>query len=250
MSSPPTLSFRGVRLAFDGAAPIVDGLSCEVPLDGLTFVVGKSGSGKSVLCRLAVGLLRPSAGEVDLLGVDVHRAPERQLRALRARAPYLVQGPALLDWLTLAENVGLAGQRGNPGAGTEVANALARVGLAEHAHAYPPAVGPGLKKRAAIARALVMGPEVLLLDEPTTGLDRGATAQVNGAIAVLRREGLGALVVSHDYASLGAMADRVLLVANGRAKLFGSRDGFFSSDDPEVRALLSAASPPVEVRDG
>ncbi|MHB8876222.1 MAG: ATP-binding cassette domain-containing protein, partial [Myxococcaceae bacterium] len=195
MSSPRALDFQGVAQSFEGAEKVLRGLDATIPLEGVTFVVGRSGSGKSVLCRLAVGLLRPDQGQVRLLGVDVHAAPERALRELRARCPYLVQGPALLDWLTLEQNVALAAKKNGSPPGPRVAHALERVGLLRYAGAFPPSVGPGLKKRAAIARALVLEPEFLLLDEPTTGLDRSASAQVNEVIGSLRAEGLGALVV-------------------------------------------------------
>ena len=84
-----------------GDVTVLNGLSVEIPLSGLTFIVGKSGSGKSVLCRLAVGLLKPDEGSVELLGERIDHLPERRLVPLRAKVPYLVQGPALLDWLTL-----------------------------------------------------------------------------------------------------------------------------------------------------
>ncbi len=210
---------------FEPTAAVIESLTAEIPLTGVTYVVGKSGSGKSVLCRLAVGLLRPEAGEVWLLGQRVDQAPERLLIPMRRRVPYLVQGPALLDWLTVAENVALAARQGRaPGGprspeelGDRVQASLARVGMADLAGRYPSTLGPGARKRTAIARALALRPEYLLLDEPTTGLDRAATAQVNEVIASLRREGLGALVVSHDYRSLETLADRVLLVSKGGA---------------------------------
>ena len=146
---------------FDRSEPIH-----EVSTRELTFIAGASGSGKSVLCRLAVGLLRPEAGTVTLFGARVDTQPERALVAVRRRAPYLVQGPVLLDWRTLRENVRLA----DPTAPDEaVATALEQVGLKEWADRLPPELGPGAKKRAAIARALVLKPRYLLLDEPTTG---------------------------------------------------------------------------------
>ncbi len=234
------LIFDAVSKGFGGGPPVLQGLSASVPLQGLTFVVGKSGSGKSVLCRLAVGLLRPDSGRVRLLDQSIEQANERQLQKVRQQVPYLVQGPALLDWLTLAENVALAGEHRPGPLGPQVALALERVGLGKLADRLPPSVSPGVKKRTAIARALVLEPRFLLLDEPTTGLDRAATAQVNEVIVSLRREGLGAMVVSHDYRSLEAMADRVLLVSAGKAGFSGSRDAFFASDDAAVRALLEA----------
>ncbi|MFT3707389.1 MAG: ATP-binding cassette domain-containing protein [Archangium sp.] len=202
-------------------------MSVEIPLTGITFIVGASGSGKSVLCRLAVGLLKPDLGEVELFGERVDTMAERKLTALRARAPYLVQGPALLDWLTLHENVALA----DPPSKTDgrAAKALERLGLTEFAARKPPEVGPGIRKRAAIARALVLEPEVLLLDEPTTGLDKEAAGQVNDALALVREQGLAVALVSHDYAALRKIADRVVQVKDKKIGFNGSAIDFLTS---------------------
>lgn len=221
--APGVLSLEGIVKRF-GAARVLDGLSVEIPLEGITFIVGKSGSGKSVLCRLAVGLLKPDQGTVTLLGERVDALPERALTRLRARVPYIVQGPALLDWLTLLDNVALAA-RGSKADGRALA-ALQRVGLAALTTRYPPAVGPGVRKRAAIARALVLEPRFLLLDEPTTGLDRDAAHQVNETLRLLREQGLGACVVSHDYRALERIADRVVEVRGGKVGYQGPQAGF------------------------
>lgn len=210
-----------------GAVPVLTGLSVEIPLEGITFVVGKSGSGKSVLCRLAVGLLKPDAGTVTLLGERVDTLPERKLAHLRAKVPYLVQGPALLDWLTLEDNVALPDARAKTDG--RVQEAMERVGLTPFASRFPPEVGPGIRKRAAIARALVLAPQALLLDEPTTGLDQEAAGQVNETLAVLRQQGLAAIVVSHDYAALQLLADRVVEVSKGKVGYCGPKAGFSGS---------------------
>jgi phospholipid/cholesterol/gamma-HCH transport system ATP-binding protein len=232
-----TLVFDRVEKAF-GAAPVLRGLSADIPLSGLTFVVGQSGGGKSVLCKLAVGLLHPDAGRVQLDGEDVPSLGRAQLHALRRLYPYVVQGPALLDWLTAAENVALTGARPTP---ADVRAALDQADAGPLADLYPEALGPGAQKRVAIARALLLHPRYLLLDEPTTGLDNRAADAVNHVLTSLRDRGLGALVVSHDYRALRAAADRVLLVASGRAAFLGPRDAFLASDLPEVRSLLEHA---------
>lgn len=209
------LVFTDIHKSFTEGVKVLDGLSATIPLKGLCFVVGKSGSGKSVLCRLAVGLLRPDAGTVALSDERIDTLPERKLQAVRAQVPYLVQGPALLDWLTLAENVALTSKGKQDEA--RVKEAIDRVGLTEFADRLPPEVGPGIKKRTAIARALVLQPRYLLLDEPTTGLDREAAGQVNETLELLKQQGLGAMVVSHDYKAVERLADLVLVVDSGRA---------------------------------
>lgn len=231
-----TLRFIEVHRTFEGNRHVLRGLTADISTRELTYVVGASGSGKSVLCRLAVGLLRPDSGRVELLGERIDPLPERELRRVRHTVPYLVQGPALLDWRTLRENVQLA----DPHAPMEaVEAALAQVGLERAMDRLPPELGPGSKKRAAIARALVLQPRYLLLDEPTTGLDRHAASQVEQTLASIKARGLGALVVSHDYRSLKALADRVLVVAGGRCAFLGTPAEFLASSVPELRALTA-----------
>lgn len=217
------LTLTGISKRF-GDHLILEGLSVDVPLEGITFIVGQSGSGKSVLCRLAVGLLKPDAGTVELFGERVDLLPERKLTALRARAPYLVQGPALLDWLTLRKNVALADPPSEFDGRAD--QALERLGLTRFAERKPPEVGPGIRKRAAIARALVLGPEVLLLDEPTTGLDREAAGQVNEALELVRAQGLAVALVSHDYEALRRLADRVVQVKDKQVAFNGPARDF------------------------
>jgi phospholipid/cholesterol/gamma-HCH transport system ATP-binding protein len=237
MSAPlPAIVFRGVDRSFGPTRVVFRDLSLELPAHGVSFVVGSTGAGKTVLCRMAVGLDRPDAGEVFLLGEPLHQRSDRELLLLRRRAPYLVQGPALLDWLTLRGNVAVAA----PHAPDKVEQALGRVGLSDLAGRLPGELGPGLAKRAAIARALVLDPELLVLDEPTTGLDARSAAQVATVLSTLKQEGLGAVVVSHDYRLLGQLADRVLLVTGkAGARLYPTREAFLRSEDPEVRALLA-----------
>lgn len=235
-SPEDTLRFTDVRVAFEGGRRVLDGVTAAVSTRELTFIAGASGSGKSVLCRMAVGLLKPDSGSVELWGERVDTQPERELVRLRRRAPYLVQGPALLDWRTLRENVRLADPKAP---GDAVDSALAQVGLLEWADRLPPELGPGAKKRAAIARALVLKPRYLLLDEPTTGLDRRAATQVEEVIASLRTRGLGGLVVTHDYRQLKGLADRVLVVAQGRCAYLGPPAGFLESSAPELRVLTA-----------
>ncbi|MFL5319317.1 MAG: ABC transporter ATP-binding protein [Myxococcaceae bacterium] len=230
-----TLEFEDIHKSFHGAE-VLRGLTASIPLSKVTFVVGKSGGGKSVLCRLAVGLEKPDSGKVVLLGAPVSDLIEDELMSVRRRAPYLVQGPALLDWLTVEQNVALAAKASPEGS---VEEAIARVGIGEFAQRFPPQLSPGVKKRAAIARALVLKPRYLLLDEPTTGLDRLATKQVNEVLRKLKQEGLGALVVSHDYRSLEATADEVLMVSDGTVGFRGTPAEFLTSSAKEIRALTN-----------
>lgn len=222
-NSASVLSFKGVSKRF-GDREVLREVSLDIALSGLTFVIGPSGSGKSVLCRLAVGLLRPDAGEVHLWGQRIDDLPERALRGVRARLPYVVQGSGLLDWLSLAGNVALALPRSERPDSVE--EALARVGLGDMGARFPSEVGPGIRKRAAIARALVLKPPALILDEPTTGLDSEARAQVNETLELLRDQGLCAIVVSHDREALDRLADAVVSMSQGVLAFAGPKRDF------------------------
>jgi phospholipid/cholesterol/gamma-HCH transport system ATP-binding protein len=219
------LHFADVHRAF-GDHQVLRGLSVDLPLDGVTFVVGKSGGGKSVLCRIGVGLLKPDSGEVTLLGERVDQAPERRLNELRARVPYVVQGHALLDWMTLEENVALASAPDAP----TVDEVIERIGLSAFRTRKPPEVGPGLRKRAAIARALRLKPRAMILDEPTTGLDRQAADLVNATIAQVAALGVGVIAVSHDYRALEAIAQRVVEVREGVVGYVGAPGPFLQRE--------------------
>lgn len=203
------LRLAGVSRAF-GSRQVLRGVDLTLPLQGITFIVGPSGGGKSVLCRLCVGLLKADQGQIELLGQRVDLMPERQLSPLRAQVPYVVQRHALLDWLTVERNVALACDDPH-----RVAKALQAVGIERVAHQRPPELGPGVRKRAAIARALVLEPRAMILDEPTTGLDRHAAGLVNDTLRRLRELQVGVIAVSHDHSALRSLADHVVEVRDG-----------------------------------
>jgi len=220
------ISLQSVSKSF-GANQVLKQFSAEIPLEGITFLVGKSGSGKSVLSKLMVGLLKPDAGEIFFNGQPTHLLSEDQLEPIRMGAPYIFQSSGLIDWLTIEKNVELAARiKGTMG---QVDSSIERVGLGEFRSRFPPEVSPAVRKRAAIARALVLQPQYILLDEPTTGMDRKAADQVNETIASLRSQGLGALVVSHDYRALKILADQVVEVKEGLPGYVGDAPGFLAS---------------------
>lgn len=228
------LRFEGVTARF-GAQTVLDGLDLELPLQGVSFVLGPSGAGKSVLAQLAVGLLQPSAGRVLLDGVAGPRAPSQQLG-------YVAQGPALLDWLTLRENVALGPERvlrvPRRLASERADQVLAQLGLAALAQRLPAEVGPGLQKRVAVARALACGPQALIYDEPTTGLDPRAAREVDDLLRAAADAGTAAIVVSHDLVSAARIATRAVVLHHGRIGFDGTPAALIESDAPAVRALL------------
>ncbi len=217
------------------------GVSLEASADAITFVIGPSGAGKSVLSRHAAGLLAPDAGRVRLFGRDLAMATPDLLAALRRRCPFVPQGAALLDGLSLLENVMLGARaRGldRSAARDRARVLLGEVGLPAEADRDPASCGAGVLMRAAIARALALEPEMVLFDEPTSGLEPHAARQVDALLRALRGRGVGALVISHDLESILGVADVVHLLFDGGIRFSGSPEALRASDDPVVRQFV------------
>jgi len=233
----------GVHKSF-GGPPVLHGVDLEVPAAGVTFLVGRSGVGKSVLSRCCVGLLRVDSGEVHVSGERVDRWPDRKLNELRRRVPSVVQGSALLDWMSLRENVALALERGRAVCAAEAREradkALAQMELAPLSGRTPPEVGPGARKQASIARALALEPMAVLYDEPTPGLDAGEARRGDRLSRQSANRGTAALVVSHDLSSIEGIADRVAVLDEGVIAFLGSAQDFFRARDevPAVRRFF------------
>ena len=225
-----------------GPQAVLRGLSLELPLTGVTCLMGPSGAGKSVLAQLAVGLLRADAGRIELFGEDVTDLSERRWLVKRAELAYLAQGPALLDWLDLRDNLALALERrrhlGRAAARVAAEAALDEVGLLGEARRLPGEVGPGVTKRASMARALACRPRALVYDEPTTGLEPHAARQVDAVIARAAAQGIGAVVVTHDLDTVRALADRVVILSEGVVGADGDRTLLDHRELPAVAALL------------
>lgn len=214
------IEFRKVSKAF-GPKRVLKGISFVVEPGEIVFVLGRSGMGKSVLLKHIVGLLRPDAGEIFVDGQEVSQLPEEAFLAVRKKCGMVFQFPALLDALTIYDNVafGLRAHKLVTPAGEEerVRKLLASVHLgAEVAARYPPELSFGMQKRVSIARTLAIEPSYLLFDEPTTSLDPVTTAAIHELIHQLARKlKVAALVVSHDIASALRVADRILFLDGG-----------------------------------
>ena len=218
------IGVRGLVTRF-GAQVIHDGLDLDVHRGEILGVVGGSGTGKSVLLRTIVGLNRPAAGRIEVLGRDVAHLSERELMALQQRWGVLFQNGALFSGLTVAENVAVPlkeHRRLPPALIAEIAALkIALVGLPADAGAkYPSQLSGGMRKRAALARALALDPEILFLDEPTAGLDPIAAAGFDQLILSLSGSlGLTVFMVTHDLDSLEAICDRIAVLIEGRVSV-------------------------------
>ncbi|WP_343082338.1 ABC transporter ATP-binding protein [Ostreiculturibacter nitratireducens] len=234
------IEVRGVRNQF-GENVVHDGLDLDVFRGEVLGVVGGSGTGKSVLLRTIAGLQRPAAGQVRVLGTDVHEASEEKLAALGERIGVMFQDGALFSSLTVRENVEVPLgkiQELDP----DVREALARLkismaGLPWGAgEKYPSQLSGGMRKRAGLARALALDPEVVFLDEPTAGLDPIGAAAFDDLIRNLSRTlGLTVFLVTHDLDTLHAVCDRIAVLAEKRVLVTGTMEDMLDVDHPWVR---------------
>lgn len=238
------LSCRGLSKRF-GAQSVLAGVDLDVVRGETLVVLGHSGTGKSVLIKHMNVLMRPDSGEVVFEGRDVCGLGERDLVAVRLKVAMLFQAGALFDSLTVGGNVGFPLDQHGVGTPAErderVAELLDIVGLGGTQEKMPSELSGGMRKRAALARALAIQPEVMLYDEPTTGLDPVTGQQINELIRDMQaRFGLTSVVVTHDLASARYIADRMAFLHEGRIRLIGATEEVAATDDPVVGAFFSA----------
>jgi len=237
------IEVRGLTKRF-GARTVLDDVSFSFTDKKIHFLIGRSGTGKSVLLKCLVGLLEPDGGEIWVDGKRTGDGGEEAWREIRRHCGMVFQSPALLDSLTVGENVAFGlkahGIKYSEGKVQELLD-LVKVG-AEWKDRYPTALGFSLQKRVAIARTLALSPRYLLFDEPTTGLDPILTTRINRMIEDLaRRLHVTVLVVSHDMQCALAIADRIYLLDQGRVVAQGSPEELKASPQPLVKEFLREA---------
>jgi phospholipid/cholesterol/gamma-HCH transport system ATP-binding protein len=211
-------------------------------------VLGGSGAGKSTLLRLVGGLERPDSGSVRVAGEEVGRLAERHLFRVRSRIGMLFQGGALLDSMTVFDNVALPLREHTPLSEPEIAERvgerLAAVGLPDVSDLFPRHLSGGMARRAALARCIVMDPEIVLCDEPFSGLDPLNVRRIEALLVDLsRRAGLTLVVTSHHLASSLRMADRIVFLVDGHA-VSGTPKDLLRSSDRRIAEFLAAESEP------
>lgn len=231
-SRHPFIRVRGLRKRF-GDQQVLDGLDLEVLPGEVMVLLGRSGGGKSVFLKHVLGLVRADEGTVEIDGIDVTGLNERRMAVHRRKLGILFQDGALFDSMTVFENVAFplreGGLRDPKEIGRRVREALEVVELAEHRDKMPVNLSGGMRKRVALARAIVPRPACVLYDEPTAGLDPVVADVINHLIRRLqRRFGLTSVVVTHDMASVWHVADRVAYIREGRV--------FFQGSPAELRA--------------
>ncbi|MCR9247603.1 MAG: ATP-binding cassette domain-containing protein [bacterium] len=230
-----------------GDRQILDGLTVEVQ-KGLNYVLmGPSGTGKSVTLKHVIGILRPDSGTVRVDGKDVPSMNQDELMALRKRMGYLFQNGALINWLSVFDNVALPLREHSRVKKSElddrVHEVLALVGMDHAADQFPPSISGGMKLRAGLARALVTRPEYVLYDEPNAGLDPIISQQIHELIAEVRDTlHVTGLVVTHSRACATQCGDRIGVIKGGRIVVEGTVDEMIHSDHELAKAFLGEGS--------
>ncbi len=239
----PLYIVRGLTKSY-GAKEVLRGVDFDVERGECLVILGGSGSGKSVTLRQLNGLERPEGGSVMFDGVDLCTLSEKELFPLRRRIGMLFQGGALFDSMDVAENVGyaLAEHTGLDvdAVRARVAELLAMVHLSGIEDKMPADLSGGMKKRVALARSLALEPEVVLFDEPTTGLDPRTAATIASLMrSTQERLGVTAVVVTHDLALARRVGDRIAFLHDGRFRFFGTWAEADADDDPELAGFLA-----------
>jgi phospholipid/cholesterol/gamma-HCH transport system ATP-binding protein len=236
-----------------GPKVVFNGVSFDIFAGETITVMGSSGVGKSVLLKMLIGLIEADSGQIVFDGRDVIAMPDEDRTELRRRIAYLFQGAALFDSLTVGENVayGLREQFWNKMSSEEidarVAQALELVGLPGIQLMRPSDLSGGMKKRVGLARTLALQPEVILYDEPTTGLDPINTARINHLIRGIQRAlKITSVVVTHDMGTAFSVSDRLAMLGKGRILLVGTKDEFRATRNMAVRDFIEGRAPETE----
>jgi phospholipid/cholesterol/gamma-HCH transport system ATP-binding protein len=238
----PIISIRDLVVEYGGRR-ILNGLNLDIEHGETMVLLGGSGSGKSTLLRHIIGLERPRSGSVSVKGTDIVRCSPAELNGVRRSIGVAFQSAALFNSLTVEDNVALPLREHTalapPIIKLVVWIKLAAVGMAEFAKLYPPELSGGMRKRAAVARATALDPEILVFDEPSAGLDPIVAAELDEVILVLKRAfQMTVIVVTHELASAFRIADRIAMLYQGSFLAVGSKDEIRSSQHPRIRQFL------------
>ena len=244
----PAISIKGLAASY-GQRRVLHGIDLEMYHGEIFVLLGGSGSGKTTLLKQVLGLAKPDAGTILVNGVDITACGASELTAVRRRIGVAFQGSALFSSMTIAENVALPLQEltqlADPIIALMVWMKLKAVGLANDSDFLPHQVSGGMKKRAAIARAMALDPDILVLDEPSAGLDPIVAAGLDELILFLKHGfGMSVLVVTHAMDSALHIGDRIALLHDGELVTVGTREEFVGTHHPRARQFLERTADP------
>ena len=241
--SAPAIAVKDLHKSF-GDQKVLHGVSLSVGRGETLAVLGRSGTGKSVLLRIIIGLQKPDSGSVHIHGQEITGLDLDQLGEIRKKMGFLFQHAALYDSLTVEQNVTFPLQHhkremSKSEQSNRAKELLAEVGMEGHLEKMPSDLSGGMQKRVGLARALALGPDILLLDEPTAGLDPISSSEIDDLVLKLQKEHhMASIVVTHDLHSAKTIADRLALLNEGNVVIEGSFEELQKSDDEFVKEFL------------
>ena len=238
----PLIEFRDVRKSF-GDRNVLNGANLTIYKGQITTLIGKSGTGKSVLLKHIIGLLSPDAGSILFEGKPIEEMNKKELADYKSRISYMFQHNALFDSMTVFENIALPLQQTTKMRKKEISaqvmNRIEQMELLDVVHSFPAELSGGMQKRVALARALVTDPEIVLFDEPTTGQDPIRRNSILTMIAQYRKKfGFTALLISHDIPDIFFISDRILLLWEGKIAFQGSYEESIALEHPMIDEFL------------
>jgi phospholipid/cholesterol/gamma-HCH transport system ATP-binding protein len=240
----PAIQIVDLFKSFDGN-PVLQGINLTMPQGTTTVILGGSGSGKSVLMKHMIGLLKPDSGQVLIDGEDIVPMDDAQLNVIRQKFGMVFQGAALFDSMNVYENVSFPlrehrKQMSEADVRKAVESKLALVGLKGIDGRYPDELSGGMRKRVGLARAIILDPKIVLYDEPTTGLDPITTDYVDEMILAAKKQlGVTSVVISHDIASAFKVADNIAFLYQGKIVAQGTPQTLRKNEHPRVHEFLS-----------
>lgn len=241
----PLIEFREIKKRF-GDQQVLNGVNLSIYQGEITAVIGKSGTGKSVLLKHIIGLMEPDSGQILINGISLNRQAKTDRRAFRQELSYMFQDNALFDFMNVFDNIALPlkenikAPKGN--IRQKVMVRMSQLGLEGCGHKFPSELSGGMRKRVALARALVTDPNVVLFDEPTTGLDPIRKKDVHDMIVSYQKEfGFTAVIVTHDIPEIFNVAQRIALLDKGTIRFQGSKQELLTSHIDIVSDYLYAA---------
>ncbi len=243
-TTEPVISIQGLKKSF-GSLHVLRGVDLEVSRGENVVVLGRSGTGKSVLIKIMVGLLKPDAGHITVLGQDVETLRGRDLDEFRQKVGFSFQSSALYDSMSIRENLEFPLVRNIRNLGRKeidqaVEKALDDVGLSQTINQMPSELSGGQRKRIGIARTLILKPEIMLYDEPTAGLDPITSIEINNLINDVReRLGATSIIITHDLTCAKTTGDRVAMLLDGRFERVGTFDEVFADPDERVQQFYN-----------
>jgi len=246
MSEEKMIEISGLSRSF-GEHRVINSLNLNIQKGSTCVIIGRSGCGKSVLLKHIIGILKPQAGKVIVGGKDVGLLKEKEMNSLRMKIGYVFQGGALFDSLTVGENVGFGLIEHTNITKNDllerIEESLCLVGLCGIVNLMPSELSGGMKKRVSLARALCIKPEIILYDEPTTGLDPINADVINELILTMQKQlKVISIVVTHDMTSAYKVADRIAMLYEGRIIALGTPDEIRNSSDPVVQQFITGSA--------